>query len=68
MEKRRKSGTAHYFFLVYIIMRRESVMLGSRHSCLSYRNNGKNRNIKVNEQCRKEKWVQFSLSLSGHGF
>lgn len=23
---------------------------------------------KVNEQCRKEKWVQFSLSLSGHGF
>ena len=28
----------------------------------------KNRNIKVNEQCRKEKWVQFSLSLSGHGF
>ena len=29
MEKRRKSGTAHYFFLVYIIMRRESVMIGS---------------------------------------
>lgn len=67
MEKRRKSGTAHYFFLVYIIMRRESVMLGSA-LLLSYRNNGKNRNIKVNEQCRKEKWVQFSLSLSGHGF
>lgn len=35
MEKRRKSGTAHYFFLVYIIMRRESVMIGS--ALLAYR-------------------------------
>lgn len=24
--------------------------------------------VNVTEQCRKEKWVQFSLSLSGHGF
>lgn len=23
--------------------------------------------FKINEQCRKEKWVLFSLFLSGHG-
>jgi hypothetical protein len=23
--------------------------------------------FKINELCRKEKWVLFSLSLSGHG-
>ena len=69
MKKQRKSGTAHYFFLVYIIKEEKisDARFGTPAYCM-YRNNGKNRNIKVNEQCRKEKWVQFSLSLSGHGF
>ena len=68
MKKQRKSGTAHYFFLVYIIKRRKSVMLGFGTPAYCIETTVKTGRIfKINELCRKEKWVLFSLSLSGHG-
>ncbi len=69
MKKQRKSGTAHYFFLVYIII--EKRIGDARFGTPAYRIETTVKTeiiFKINEQCRKEKWVQFSLSLSGHGF
>ena len=69
MEKRRKSGTAHYFFLVYIIKEEKisDARFGTPAYCIETRVKT-GRIFKINELCRKEKWVLFSLSLSGHGF
>ena len=68
MEKRRKSGTAHYFFLVYIIKEEKIsyARFGTPAYCIETTVKT-GRIFKINELCRKEKWVLFSLSLSGHG-
>ena len=67
MKKQRKSGTAHYFFLVYIIKEEKisDARFGTPAYCIETKKTG--RIFKINELCRKEKWVLFSLSLSGHG-
>ena len=65
MKKQRKSGTAHYFFLVYIIMRSDARFGTPAYRIETTVKTG--RIFKINELCRKEKWVLFSLSLSGHG-
>lgn len=69
MKKQRKSGTAHYFFLVYIINKEEKISdawFGTPAYCIETTVKT-GRIFKINELCRKEKWVLFSLSLSGHG-
>ena len=67
MKKQRKSGTAHYFFLVYIIKEEKiSDAFGTPAYCIETTVKT-GRIFKINELCRKEKWVLFSLSLSGHG-
>lgn len=68
MKKQRKSGTAHYFFLVYIIKEEKisDARFGTPAYCIETTVKT-GRIFKINEQCRKEKWVLFSLSLSGHG-
>ena len=68
MKKQRKSGTAHYFFLVYII--KEEKISAARFGTPAYCIETTVKTVrifKINELCRKEKWVLFSLSLSGHG-
>ena len=68
MKKQRKSGTAHYFFLVYIIKEEKisDARFGTPAYCIETTVKI-GRIFKINELCRKEKWVLFSLSLSGHG-
>lgn len=67
MKKQRKSGTAHYFFLVYIKEEKISdAWFGTPAYCIETTVKT-GRIFKINELCRKEKWVLFSLSLSGHG-
>ena len=68
MKKQRKSGTAHYFFLVYIIKEEKisDARFGTPAYCIETTVKT-GRIFKINEPCRKEKWVLFSLSLSGHG-
>ena len=68
MKKQRKSGTAHYFFLVYIIkeVKISDARFGTPAYCIETTVKT-GRIFKINELCRKEKWVLFSLSLSGHG-
>ena len=65
MKKQRKSGTAHYFFLVYII--KEEKISDARFGTPAYCIETTVKTGRINELCRKEKWVLFSLSLSGHG-
>ena len=68
MKKQRKSGTAHYFFLVYIIKEEKisDARFGTPAYCIETTVKT-GRIFKINELGRKEKWVLFSLSLSGHG-
>lgn len=68
MKKQRKSGTAHYFFLVYIIKEEKisDARFGTPAYCIETTVKT-GRIFVINELCRKEKWVLFSLSLSGHG-
>ena len=68
MKKQRKSGTAHYFVLVYIIKEEKisDARFGTPAYCIETTVKT-GRIFKINELCRKEKWVLFSLSLSGHG-
>ena len=68
MKKQRKSGTAHYFFLVYIIKEEKisDARFGTPAYCIETTVKT-GRIFKINEKFRKEKWVLFSLSLSGHG-
>ena len=69
MKKQKKEAEQPItFFLVYIIKEEKisDARFGTPAYCIETTVKT-GRIFKINELCRKEKWVLFSLSLSGHG-